>query len=144
MKLFFAFCMLFTSSFVFAYSAGNKLNSQEYVYDVAVDGGTAGAYVLSSKDNKKVLPDDAVVKSVTAWVETAVNGSGTLSWGNTASTTVFGNAVATGTLVKDYVVEYETPFVVAGTTTANFIATTSATMTAGKVHFMVDFFTPEL
>jgi len=62
----------------------NGVQVQEYVYDFADDGGATGAINLHTKDNKAVIPVDAVITGVSVRVETAfVSGDGAdVIWGN--------------------------------------------------------------
>ena len=84
---------------------GNSMHVQKYVYDFDVDGGATGAIDLSAKANAAPLPDNAIVESVVAFVETAIVGtSSTLAWGNTTDADGYsGTAIAEATLVADYV-----------------------------------------
>lgn len=139
-----------------------KLNYVEYVYDFAVDGGATGAVDLSAKNNKGVLPDNAIVKTVYMVVNTTFTsgGSATLAWGNTTDPDGYsGSAIAVGSLTagtvfngwdngaallwddtNDHAIYYNV-----GTTANNkdFSCTIgTAAMTAGKATFIVEFVVP--
>jgi hypothetical protein len=138
----------------------NGLNVQEYVYDFAVDGGTAGAISLSSKAGYASLPDNAIVSEVVAFVETAVEGtSSTLSWGNTTAADGYsGTAIAEATLVIDYVAngfdnaasllwddtnDHKIHFLANSANDRDFSVTIGvADLTAGKVRFCVSYYLP--
>jgi len=62
----------------------NELNTQEYLYDFADDGGTVGAIDLSAKSGFSPLPSGAIITGVHMKVITAVTGtSSTVACGNT-------------------------------------------------------------
>ena len=140
-------------------SVKGQLQTVEYVYDFAVDGGAAGAIDLSAKDNKAVLPDNAIVKSVFAKVITAIVGtSSTLSWGNTTDPDGYsGTAIAEASLTAGVVYngwdngaaliwDTDHPIYYNVGTTANnkdFSCTIgTADLTAGKVVFVVEYYIP--
>lgn len=143
-----------------ASSIGNSMHMQKYVYDFAVDGGAQGAIDLSAKDGASPLPDNAIVESVVAFVETAVEGtSSTLSWGNTTDPDGYsGTAIAEATLVADYVAngydnaaallwddtnDHMIHFLANDANDKDFSVTIgTADLTAGKVHFFVKYYLP--
>lgn len=136
------------------------LQTQEYVYDFAVDGGTNGAAItLSNKVGYDPLPVGAVVKSVYAHVVTAVTsgGSATVEWGNGDDADGYsGTAIAKATLVLNYVCNHamgagallwdntndcDIPLYIDDATTGAFkILINTADLTAGKIVFMVDYY----
>lgn len=83
----------------------NKDFHQEYVYDVAKDGGATGNYDLSAKSSYPALPAGLVVTDVYAWVESSFVGSGaSAEWGTLTDTDGFsGAAIAAGTLAQNVV-----------------------------------------
>ena len=131
---------------------------QEYVYDFAVDGGVIGAIDLSAKAGARTLPDNALVKNVWVFVETAVVGtSSTMSWGNTTDVDGYsGAAVAEATLVADYIHngsgqatallwddtgDHFTGFLANSANDRDFsITIATGALTAGKVKFFVEYF----
>jgi hypothetical protein len=133
---------------------------QEYVYDFAVDGGTAGEIFLSSKEGYQPLPNGAIVLAVIAKVETAVVGtSSTLAWGNdddpdgysgtaiaeailTANTIFNGHDNAAALLWDDTNDHAIYPYV-ANEDDGEFSVTIgTADLTAGKVRFNVLYLMP--
>lgn len=132
---------------------------QEYVYDFAVDGGAAGAIVLSSKAGKDNIPIGAVIKGVTALVQTALAGGTSLAWGNGDDPDGYsGVAIVTASLVinanfngwdnaaallwddtNDHAI-YQT---VVDAADGRFDVLIAGTMTAGKVVFFVEYFFPK-
>ena len=139
---------------------GNKSHMQKYVYDFAVDGGAAGAIDLSAKAGVAPLPDNAIVKEVHYWVETAVVGtSSTLAWGNTTDADGYsGTAIAEASLGADVVGngasgdsallwdgtnDHYIPFLCNSANDRDFNVTIgTADLTAGKVHFFVEYLLP--
>lgn len=142
---------------------GKKL-TQEYIYDFSVDGGAQGAFDLSAKNNKSVLPSNAVVTSVWMKVLTTFTsgGSATLEWGNTTDPNGYSGAtVAVASLTagavfngwdnaaaliwddtNDHAIFYSV-----GTTANNkdFSCTVAtADMTAGKAVFVVEYYVPAI
>ena len=139
---------------------GNSMHVQKYVYDFDVDGGATGAIDLSAKANAAPLPDNAIVESVVAFVETAIVGtSSTLAWGNTTDADGYsGTAIAEATLVADYVAngwdngaallwddtnDHIIHFLANSANDRDFSVTIgTANLTAGKVHFFVKYYLP--
>lgn len=133
---------------------------QEYLYDFAVDGGATGAISLSSKAGYSSLPEGAVVRSVVAIVETAVEGtSSTLAWGNGASAAGYHGAVAeaaltansvhneqdaTAALLWDDTNDHQIYYRVGSASNTQDFAVTvgTADLTAGKVRFAVEYLMP--
>jgi hypothetical protein len=141
------------------------LHVQEYVYDFAVDGGAAGAIDLSAKAGKSPLPVGAIIKGVTAIVETACTsgGSATVAWGPGADADGYsGVALAVASLTANAVFngyqDATTPsallwnnttdapveYVVTSTANTQTFTMTIATaaLTAGKINFMVEYLLP--
>lgn len=136
------------------------LKVMEYVYDFDVDGGATGAIDLSAKDGYRILPDNALVIDVVAFVETAVAGtSSTLTWGNTTDADGYsGAAIAEATLVADYIHngqgqatallwddtnDHQTYFLANSANDRDFSVTIgTADLTAGKVKFFVMYLQP--
>jgi hypothetical protein len=131
----------------------------EYVYDFSVDGGVKdSAIVLSSKNGKEVLPQNAIVTGVSYRVITAVEGtSSTVIFGNTTDADGYSGAtIAEATLVADYVGngwdnaapllwddtnDHPIHFLVNSANDANFTLTIgTADLTAGKIAFYVEYF----
>lgn len=140
----------------------NELNLQQYTYDFSVDGGAAGAIQLANKNNKDPIPTGAIVKSVTAWVETACTsgGSATVIWGNGADAdgysgatiavaSLTANAVFNGwdngaALLWDDTNDHQIPYYVSSAANGAFTFTiATAALTAGKIHFFVEYYYPE-
>lgn len=139
---------------------------QEYVYDVAVDGGGTGAKTLSSKAGAQPLPVGAIVKAVHAKVVTAFTsgGSATLEWGNSADADGYsGVAKAVASLTANSVFngledatnpaaltwnntdDHPVPYAVVAANSQDFkVNVGTAAMTAGKAVFMVEFYYPSL
>lgn len=136
---------------------------QEYVYDFAVDGGVKDvAIVLSDKDGVAGIPIGAIIKGVTAIVETAVTsgGSATAAWGNADDADGYsGTTIAKATLVADFVVNgwdltaallwddtndhaIYFPVINADDGAFEFLIST-ADLTAGKINFMVEYYFPK-
>ena len=137
------------------------VQTQEYVYDFSVDGGAAGAIVLSSKANKSNIPIGAIITRVTAKVLTALTsgGSATLAWGNgddadgfsgaTAAVAGFGaNTLFNGwdnaaALLWDDTNDHALDVNVSTADDGRFdFLITTADLTAGKMVFMVDYKMP--
>lgn len=136
---------------------------QEYLYDFSVDGGAAGAIVLSDKSGLDPLPAGAIVKGVSMHVITAFTsgGSATLSWGNGDSATAYsGTAIAVGSLTADAVFNgmgngssslwndsEDAPklvYIDESPITGKFQITIAvAAMTAGKAVFLVEYLLPK-
>lgn len=133
-----------------------KKHIQSYVYDFAVDGGTAGAIKLSDKEGYSPLPDNAIITNVIALVETAVVGtSSTVAVGNTTDADGYMQAIAEATLVADYVTmagvqagdllwddsnDHLIPFLCNSANDRDFSITIgTADLTAGKIHFAVEY-----
>lgn len=151
-----------------AFSAPTKFRNsgvqvQEYMYDYSVDGGAVGTLVLSAKPGKKGLPVGAVIKSVTALVQSAVlsGSTATVEWGDNVDTDGFsGTALAPGSLTANTVVNgmsgstpgaliwdntNDAPLypVVTSANTGKFTMTINAhTLTGGKIAFMVEYLNP--
>lgn len=141
----------------------NELNLQQYTYDFSVDGGTKdSAITLSNKANKDPIPTGAIIKSVTAWVETACTsgGSATVIWGNGADADGFSgatiavaslsaNAVFNGwdngaALLWDDSNDHQIPYYVSSAANGAFkVLIETADLTAGKIHFFVEYYYPE-
>jgi len=139
---------------------GNKVHMQKYVYDFAEDGGVEGAIDLSAKANSASLPDNALIKEVHYFVETAVVGdSSTMSWGNTTDADGYsGTAIAEASLAIDAVGngasgaaallwddtnDHNIPFLANSENDRDFnITIASGALTAGKVNFYVEYFLP--
>lgn len=135
----------------------NELHVQELVYDVAVDGGSVGAYDLSAKASKSGMPVGSLVKAVYAKVVTAFTsgGAATLEWGPTADADGYsGAAKAVGALVDDAAFSGQEDsaallsggvYAVVGASGSDFKVTVgAAAMTAGKAVFMVEYYKPTL
>lgn len=141
-------------------SIGNKQHMRKYVYDFAVDGGTVGTIDLSAKANEAPLPDNALVKEVHYWVETAVVGSSsTVAWGNTTDADGYsGTAIAEASLSADAVGngagngaallwddtnDHYIPFLANSDNDRDFVVTIgTGALTAGKIHFFVEYYLP--
>lgn len=148
------------------------LNVQEYVYDFAVDGGAVSSIDLSTKDGFNALPEGAIVRAVTAKVLTACTsgGSATVEWGNSADTDGYsGTAIAVASLTALAVfsgyednaapgaliaasvtstggnsVTQKRYNVTSASNTQNFIMKIAvATLTAGKIVFLVEYYYPK-
>ena len=137
---------------------GNSMHMNKYVYDFDVDGGAIGAISLSSKANAQSLPDNAIIESVVAFVETAVVGTtSTLSWGNTTDPDGYsGAAIAEATLVADFLAngwdngaallwddtnDHIIHFLANSANDRDFSVTVATgALTAGKVHFFVKYY----
>lgn len=140
--------------------AGNKLHMQKFVYDFSEDGGATGTIDLSAKANASILPDNALVKEVHYFVETAVSGtSSTVAWGNTtdadgysgaaiAEAALGADAVGNGAgnaaaLLWDDTNDHYIPFLCNSANDQDFVVTIgTADLTAGKIHFFVEYFLP--
>lgn len=137
----------------------NQLHSQEYIYDFAKDGGTAGVIALSAKDGVSPLPQGAIVRNVSLKVITAVVGtSSTVAVGNTTDPDGFLAAIAEATLVDEFVAphssvtsallwddtnDHDTLFLVNSANDADVqITIGTADLTAGKVLIWVDYYMP--
>ena len=139
------------------------LQVQEYVYDFAVDGGAISTIVLSDKAGKAGIPVGAIIKAVTMKVLTQFTsgGSATLSWGNGDSNTGYsGAAIAVASLVDNFVAngwdnassllwddtnDHSIAINVADANDGKFaIGIATATMTAGKAVFLVEYLMPTL
>lgn len=138
----------------------NRYNTQEFLYDFAVDGGAVGTIVLSSKKGKNPLPVGAIVKGVTARVMTAPlsTGSATVSWGHSTVTAYSGTAIAiasltldslhtgrvSGSLIWDDTNDRDLPILVSDVTTDGTfkIAIAVEALTAGKIIFTVEYLDP--
>lgn len=137
------------------------LQVQQYVYDFAVDGGVhTTAIELSAKAGYERLPIGAIIKAVTAYVETAVVGSSsTLCWGHSANTDAYsGTTIAEATLVANYVENgwktanselwddtndvQKSPYVSTSALGSFSVVIGTANLTAGKVKFMVEYLLP--
>lgn len=142
-------------------SIGNKRHTQEYVYDFDVDGGTFGTpIVLSAKAGSPVIPVGAVVMGVMAKVLTTLAGaSATLSWGNTddpdgysgvtaavggfTADAVFNGDDNAAALLWDDTNDHKLYVNVADASAGAFeFLIDTASLTAGKMVFMVDFYLP--
>lgn len=140
----------------------NELGIQEYVYDFAVDGGTNGSAInLHAKDGKAVIPIGSIIQRVTAKVVTAVtsDGSATVGWGNgDAADGYSGTTIAKATLVDNFIVngwdlnasllwddtnDHQIYVNVSTAADGQFkVLIGTADLTAGKIHFMVEFLKP--
>lgn len=144
-------------------SIRNQLHVQEYMYDFAVDGGTAGAFNLHAKDGKSVIPIGAVISNVTFKVVTActADGSATFTIGNGDDADGYathGSPIAVATLADNYVNnasgldsallwdgtnDHMIPYAVTTEAQGKFIATiATANFTAGKIVFWVEYYMP--
>ena len=139
---------------------------QEYVYEVAVDGGGTGAKDLSAKANKAKLPVGAIVKAVHMKVveQFTSGGSATLAWGNSADADGYsGVAKAVAALTDNAVFngledatnpaallwhntdDHPVPYAVVAANTQDFkVDVGTAAMTAGKAVFLVEYYLPSL
>lgn len=138
----------------------NRYNTQEYLYDFAVDGGAIGTIVLSSKKGKNPLPVGAIIKAVTAHVITAPlsTGSATVSWGHNTVTAYSGTAIAiasltlnslhngqrANSLIWDDTNDCQIPIRVSSESTDGTFTVAIATeaLTAGKIQFTVEYLDP--
>lgn len=138
--------------------SNDGLQVAEYLYDFAVDGGTDDtAIVLSDKDGKDPIPLNAIIKSVSLRVITAVVGtSSTIIVGNTTDPNGYMEAIAEATLVADYVTaegvqngvllwddtnDHRIPFLVNSANDAKFeMLIGTADLTAGKIAFYVEYY----
>lgn len=139
----------------------NGLNVQEYVYDFAVDGGVKDANIeLSAKAGYERLPTGAIIKAVTAYVETAVVGSSsTVAWGHSANADAYsGTTIAEATLALNYVENgwktanselwddtndvQKSPYVSTSALGSFVVLISTADLTAGKIKFMVEYLLP--
>jgi hypothetical protein len=148
-----------------AHASGFKnagVHVQQYLYDYAVDGGVyTSAFTLSSKAGYAPLPIGAIVKKVTAKVITAVSGSSsTVKWGNATTADAYAPAIAEATLVADYVTDEakakgtalwddtndnNLPYLIDTANKAKFVMTVgTASLTAGKILFLVEYYLPSL
>jgi len=59
-----------------SYFKNDNIQTAEYEYDFAVDGGATGVKVLSAKANKAKLPASAIVIGHQVLIQTACTGSG--------------------------------------------------------------------
>lgn len=140
----------------------NIKNVQQYEYDFAVDGGSQGDIVLSDKAGKNPIPIGAIITDVTAYVKTAVEGTGssTVAWGNDDDEDGYSGAtVAEATMVANYVHNGSTNagallwddsndhpinFYVADADDGDFIfQIATGDLTAGQVIFMVEYLAPD-
>ena len=116
----------------------------EYEYNFAVDGGATGVKSLSSKANKALIPDGAVIKQVLIHVQTALVGSGaSAKIGHTTSDLVYkANTAAAGYSIGS-VTSYATPFAADTANERNVIMTVAgAALTAGKLKVLVEYILP--
>lgn len=137
------------------------LNVAEFVWDFDVDGGAASTIDLSGKNGKNLIPDNAIIKTVYAKVETACTsgGSATLAWGNTTDPDGYsGSAIAVASLTADAIFngwdngaallwddtnDHAIYFVANSANDQDFSCTIgTAAMTAGKVVFVVEYYLP--
>lgn len=135
---------------------------QEYVYDFAVDGGVKDVAIdLSAKDGFDPVPIGAIIKGVTAEVETAaVGATATVAWGNGDDADGYsGTTIAVATLVADLVVngwdrgaallwddtnDHPIYFKVLDAADGAFeVLISTADLTAGKILFMVEYYFPK-
>jgi hypothetical protein len=126
----------------------NTINYQEYVYDVAVDGGTTTSRTLSNKANKANIPVGAVVTHVFSKVIDACvsTGSAKIQIGNTASTNKFMD-VEVAVAVKDYVKGWTATDFHAVTNAATgdiVVSIGTAALTAGKIVVGVEYALPTI
>lgn len=134
---------------------------QEYVYDFDVDGGGTGEIFLSSKAGYAPIPNGAVITAVYGTVVTAFTsgGSATLAWGNDDDPDGYsGTAIAVASLTDNSVFNGwdngaallwdDTndhaifPKVVNEDDGEFSVTIATAAMTAGKMHFAVEYFMP--
>ena len=140
---------------------GNKLHTQEYLYDFSKDGGAVGAIELSAKAGMKDVPVGAVIKRVSMRVLEAFTsgGSATLVWGNGDDADGYsGSAVAVASLtagavfngydngaalIWDDTNDHPIDVNVADADDGSLSVTIgTAAMTAGKAAFMVEYYMP--
>jgi hypothetical protein len=122
------------------------LQVAEYEYDFAVDGGATGVFTLSSKANKALIPEDAIVCRVTTRVVTAFTGTdASASVGNSAGAATYlalrdvDGAAADG-LGADQLAAYTTQFVADALNERDVLVTVSGgAITAGKLKVLVEF-----
>ncbi len=157
-----ALAMLFAFTSV-TQGARNQINSQEYVYDFSVDGGSQGAIVLHTKANKAALPLGSIVKGVTARIVTALTsgGSATLSWGNVDDVDGYSGVTAAvagftanvnfngwdnaAALLWDDTNDHQIYNSIIDADDAAFSFTiTTADLTAGKIVFTVEYLYPSI
>lgn len=115
---------------------------QEYDYDFAVDGGAVGTIVLSSKANKGLLPEDAVVVNVVTRVVTALAGNAAASakFGTSGSAALYAADAAIATYSEDALFEYATNFVADQSSERNVqMVIAGGALTAGKVKVLVEY-----
>jgi len=130
---------------------------QEYVYDFSVHGGAQAAIEISTANSR--LPVGSIIKDVHFWVETAIDGtSSTLAAGNGTTADAYHVATAEATLAINYVGSASRnkgaslwddtndnliPYRVADADKSKFMVTiATGDLTAGKVHYMVEYFNP--
>jgi len=136
-------------------SVKNQVNSMEYLYDFAADGGAIGSIALSSKNGRSLLPVGAIVSRVFAKVLTACTSGGlaTVEWGPTADTDGYsGTPVAVAALTanalfnggKTAALLFDTDHaIIYNGSAADFIfKINTAALTAGKIAFMVEYYLP--
>ena len=138
--------------------SNDGLQVAEYLYDFAEDGGVDDtAIVLSDKAGKEPIPLNAIIKSVSLRVITAVVGtSSTLIVGNTTDPNGYMEAIGEATLVADFVTaegvqngvllwddtnDHRIPFLVNSANDEKFeVLIGTADLTAGKVAFFVEYY----
>lgn len=144
-------------------SIRNSLHTQEYLYDFAVDGGAIGDIDLHAKENYSPLPIGAVVKAVYAKVLTTVTGGAgaTIAWGNeddedgysgptVAIAGATANAVFNGwdnasVLLWDDANKHQIFITIDDADAAQFVfQIATATLTAGRILFVVEYYMPSV
>lgn len=137
-----------------------QMNVQEYVYDFSVDGGAQGSIDVADKAN--VVPVGSVIKSVRAKVLTACTsgGSATVEWGNDDDADGYsGSAIAVASLTagavfngydngaallwddtNDHMIDVNVADAADG---AFKVAIGTADLTAGKIVFYVEYYSPK-
>ena len=139
------------------------LNVQEYVYDFAVDGGAVTGHILSNKAGYDPIPTGAIVKAGTEKVVTTVTCStgGTIEWGNGDNADGYSGSAAQASgftagnlytgwdngseLLWDDTNDHPIPLYIDDATTGQFKMTVgTATLTAGKIVFLVEYLLPSV
>lgn len=117
----------------------------EFIYDFSVDGGAVSFINLSTKLNN-ALPSGASILRITYYVETAMTsaGSATVAIGDAGSgarylaATAFDDAVFADEYIA--VIASGIPHQVASANAGKFgVTVATAALTAGKIHFFVEF-----
>jgi hypothetical protein len=120
--------------------AGNIKKTAHFVYDVPIDGGTAGTKNLGGTK----IPKNALIVSSKIFIETAFVGGTSVSFGVVAAADI-ATAIATATLVIDYAVAGTpvdatgTTWIKTGTSDRGMINVVVGTFSAGRAHLWVDY-----